>query len=275
MKKGIIYTCITERYDELLDHTYIDPHWEYFCFTDDLTLINKENFLWQVKPLFFDELDHIRNQRWHKLHPHILFPKYQRSVWIDANINILKKDIFEDIDRAINNKSKMSVAPHPVRNCIYDEFLACIETGKDNKNIIEKQLQLIKEDGFPNKQGLYATGIIYREHHDKQVIAVMNDWWWIIKNYSRRDQLSLTYVLWKHKMNLNRLTDISFRFKNGIQIIYKEKHVTKEELIKQINRLEEIIRQKDQEISNLINSWSWWITRPLRQIKYLLNKFRR
>jgi hypothetical protein len=275
MKKGIIYTCITGRYDELLDHTYIDPRWEYVCFTDDLTLKNKDNFLWQIKPLVFDELDHIRNQRWHKLHPHILFPKYKRSVWVDANMNILKKDIYEDIDRAINKKSKMSMAPHPVRNCLYDEFLVCIDLGKDNRNVIEKQLQLIKEDGFPNKQGLYETGIIYREHHDKQVISVMNDWWWFIKNYSRRDQLSLTYVLWKHKINLDRLTDISFRFKNAIEIIYNEKHITKEELINQRNRLEEIIRQKEQEISNLLNSWSWWITRPLRRMKYLLNKFRR
>lgn len=268
MKKGVIYTCITGGYDELFDHTYIDPRWEYICFTDDLTLNNKDNFLWQIKPLVFDELDNIRNQRWHKLHPHILFPKYQRSVWIDANINILKKDIFDDIDRAINKKSKMSMQPHPVRNCIYDEFLACIEYRKDNNNVIEKQLQIIKEDAFPKRQGLYESSIIYREHHDKQVISVMNDWWWFIKNYSRRDQLSLTYILWKHQITLYRLTDISFRFKNGIEIIYNENHITKEELINQRNRLEE-------EISNILNSWSWWITRPLRQMKYLLNKFRR
>ena len=268
MKKGVIYTCITGGYDELFDHTYIDPRWEYICFTDDLTLNNKDNFLWQIKPLFFDELDQIRNQRWHKLHPHILFPKYQRSVWIDANINILKKDIFEDIDRAINKKSKMSMPPHPVRNCIYDEFLACIEYGKDNNNVLVQQLQIIKEDAFPKRQGLYESCIIYREHHDKQVISVMNDWWWFIKNYSRRDQLSLTYVLWKRKINLDRLSNISYRYKNGIEFTYNENHITKEELINQRNRLEE-------EISNILNSWSWWITRPLRQMKYLLNKFRR
>lgn len=274
MKIGVIYTCITGRYDELLDHTYIDPRWEYVCYTDDLTLKNT-NFLWQIKPLVFNELDHIRNQRWHKLHPHILFSKYQRSVWVDAHINILKKDIFDDIDRAINEKYKVSMAPHPVRNCIYDEFLACIELGKDNKNVMKKQLQLIKEDGFPEKQGLFEGGIIYREHHDKQVISLMNDWWWFIRNYSRRDQLSLTYVLWKHNMKVEPLTDISYRYKDVIELIYNEKHITKEELINQRNRLQEIIRQRDQEISNLLNSWSWRITRPLRRMKDLLNKFRR
>ena len=78
----------------------------------------------------------------------------------------------------------------------------------------------------------------------------------------------MTYILWKHQITLYRLTDISFRFKNGIEIIYNENHITKEELINQRNRLEE-------EISNILNSWSWWITRPLRQMKYLINKFRR
>jgi hypothetical protein len=272
MKIGVIYTCITGRYDELSNHTYIDPRWEYVCFTDDFTLKNKDNLLWQIKPLVFDELDHIRNSRWHKLHPHILFPKYQRSVWLDGNINILKKDVFEDIDRAINRKRKISIAPHPVRNCIYDELLACIELGKDNKEVMEKQIQLIKEDGFPNKHGLYESGIFYREHHDKQVISVMNDWWWFIKNYSRRDQLSLNYVLWKHKMKVESLTDISYNNKDEIEFICNRKHITKEELINRRNRLQKIIRQK---ISNLLNSCSWRNTRPLRQMKDLLNKFRR
>jgi hypothetical protein len=168
----------------------------------------------------------------------------------------------------------MALAPHFVRDCVYDELLECIEWGKDSREVMEKQIQLIKENGFPKKHGLFESYIIYRHHHDHQVISVMDDWWGFIENYSRRDQLSLTYVLWKKNYKVDLLTETSYRYQDGIEFIYNEAHVTKEELLSQRNRLLEIIREKDQEIANFLNSRSWRITRPLRQIRRLLDKFR-
>ena len=87
-KAGVIYTCITGGYDKLRSHTHTNPNWDYVCFTDDLSM---ENPSWEIRSLFFDKLDNVRKQRWHKLHPHMLFPEYEKSIWIDANINVLKK----------------------------------------------------------------------------------------------------------------------------------------------------------------------------------------
>ena len=62
------------------------------------------------------------------------------------------------------------------------------------KDVMRRQVDLIRRAGFPAKNGLFESNIMYREHHDDRVIAVMNDWWWWVENYSRRDQLSLPYV---------------------------------------------------------------------------------
>jgi hypothetical protein len=232
IKKGVIYTCITGGYDALTNHTFIDQNWDYVCFTDDLSVSDVDNYSWQIRPLRFDKLDNTRNQRWHKIHPHILFPEYKKSIWLDANINILNENVFADIDKAIDESRLISIAPHPERNCIYDELIACVTLGKDDEAVMRKQVDLIRIAGFPEKNGLFETNIIYRDHHNYQVIEIMKDWWWWMENYSRRDQLSLPYVLWQHKLEVKPLADISYRCGDGIEfmalsvLLYKKTGIT-------------------------------------------------
>ena len=294
-KKGVIYTCITGGYDDLINHTFINQDWDYVCFTDDLSIVNAADSFWDVRPLLFDKLDNVRNQRWHKIHPHILFTEYKKSIWLDANINILNKDLFADIDMAIAESRLISIAPHPVRNCIYDELITCVELGKDNVEVMREQVNLIRMSGFPEKQGLFESNIMYREHHDDRVIAVMNDWWWWVENYSRRDQLSLPYVIWQHKLDVKLLTNISYRHNPSVEFIYSASHVTKEELLAQkeelvahhaelqqaleardnhIVTLNQAMFERDKTIDELYRSTSWRFTMPLRIVGDQLKKFR-
>lgn len=301
-KKGVVYTCITGGYDALVKHTFVDHNWDYVCFTDDLSIGNIDNYSWQIRPLRFDKLDNTRNQRWHKIHPHILFPEYEKSIWLDANINILNEDVFADIDKAIDESCLISIAPHPERNCIYDELIVCAVLGKDDEGVMRKQVDLMRSAGFPEKNGLFETNIMYRDHHNYQVIEIMNDWWWWIENYSRRDQLSLSYVLWQHKLKVKPLADISYRYSGGIEFINNTSHVTKEELIVQRDQLQQVLNLRDSKIvdfnqkmqtlteqlekrdsvvaerdaqitslsaerAHILSSTSWKITRPLRFIR--------
>ena len=66
----------------------------------------------------------------------------------------------------------------------------------------------MEEKGF---NGIYQSGkffetnVLLRKHNTAECINLMNHWWeWIEKN-SKRDQLSLTYVLWKNSVNVNYL----------------------------------------------------------------------
>jgi len=252
-KIGVVYTCITGNYDDLSDHSYISPDWDYVCFTDNQSIRNNNNLSWNMRSLSFDRLDGSRNQRWHKLHPHTLFPDYQNSFWVDANIDILKKDVFDDVDNAMGKGDLISIALHPFRNCIYEELDACIERGKDDSEVMREQVGIMKKDGFPRRNGLFETNLIFRKHNDKKVIKIMEDWWQWIRDYSKRDQLSFTYVLWKNNFIAKPLAEISYREKDG-RMAFRDHNPV---LRGKVSDLERVIQKRDREISEIKSSFFW------------------
>ncbi len=208
----VIYTCVTNNYDDISIHSYIDDSWDYICFTDSEYLINRGYFgNWKVKPLEFDKLDNTRNNRWHKMHPHVLFQKYERSLYVDANLNIKTPYLFECIFEKEKQNIKLSIPKHFERECIYDEANIIKDNAIDDIVIVENQINLYENEGFPKNYGLSENNIIYRNHNDEKIISIMNDWWYMIENYSKRDQLSLYYVLWKNNFDMPYLTRSSIR----------------------------------------------------------------
>lgn len=259
-KNKVVYTCITGAYDELLNHTFISSEWDYVCFTDDMGVRNEKNSQWVIRPLCFDKLDNVRNQRWHKIHPHLLFPEYEVSLWVDGNVDILSHQIFSDIDKAMKNEYLISCPLHPKRSCVYDEFEACRERNKDDFEVMNKQEYLMRKDGFPRRMGLFETNITLRRHSHPLVIKIMDDWWFWVEKYSRRDQLSLTYVLWKHNFKLEELSPMSYRYSPDVKFRYDRSHITKEELIKQKEALEA-------EVHRFKKSICWRLIKPFHKIK--------
>lgn len=210
--KKVIYTCITNRYDNLFVHTYINNDWDYICFTDDKFLIDAQVYgNWIIKPLEFDELDNTRNGRWHKMHPHIILKEYDHSIYIDGNIDVKTSYLFECVDKVINDGQTLSIPPHFERNCLYEEAKIVSDLKMDDIDIINSQIEIYKNKGFPKNYGFSETSIIYRKHNEQQIIDIMEDWWSFIKNYSKRDQLSLHYLFWKHKYNMQYLSDIAIK----------------------------------------------------------------
>lgn len=196
--KKVIYSCVTGGYDEIVTDFYPNSDYDYILFTDNEKLLKQKKILWwTVRPLAFSDADSIRNARWHKTHPHVLFPEYDYSVWMDSNIQISGPEIYNLIEKHIRQRHKIAIALHPERNCIYDEAIACISDSKDEPEVIMKQMDLLKKEKYPRHNGLYETNVLYRRHNDKQIIRLCEKWWDIIKNYSRRDQLSFNYLLWK------------------------------------------------------------------------------
>jgi hypothetical protein len=162
---------------------------------------------------------------------------------VDSNLNILSNELFNDIDIAIKESRKISLGFHSSRNCVYDELNACLKFGKDNPEVMKAQIDLIRKDGFPENYGLFENNIIYREHHDKDVIKIMDEWWWWVKYYSRRDQLSFIYVLWKNKFRISPLCDMPYRMSKKISLLHSNKHITKEELIRQKKMFAELFKK--------------------------------
>ncbi len=205
--KGVVYTCITNDYDDIREieiYKYIDKDWDYVCFTDNKNGIKQAQIgIWEIRPLQFCKLDNTRNQRWHKTKPHLLFPQYKCSIYIDSNINILSSFLFDFINK---NQSIIILPRHFERNCIYAEYDIVLKYNIDDKNIVNKELNILKFAKMPHDYGLCENNVIYRKHNNEKIIDLMNEWWYMISNYSKRDQLSLMYLFWKRRFDMKNIT---------------------------------------------------------------------
>lgn len=206
--KGVVYTCIIGDYDNLKSQKYVNFDWDYICYTNNKNI--KSDGIWEVKELEFDKLDNTRNNRWHKLNPHLLFSEYERSLYIDGNVRILSKAFFYLL---LNEESFISTI-HPKRNCLYNEAEICKQTKLEKKEIIDNQINIIKKAKFPKNYGLYEANILYRKHNEEKIIKMDEEWWEFVSKQAKRDQLSLTYVCWKNNIPFRTFLDTSFRIKN-------------------------------------------------------------
>ena len=201
--KKVMYTCLTGGYDNLdaiKSHRYVDSSWDYVCFTDNEEYIKMKQFgIWEVRPLEYTALDSARNNRWHKMHPHVLFPNYDESVYIDTNINILSNRIFKQLKKW---KKDLLLPKRLEHQCIYEEYKWVYSAKVDTRSLVRKEWQVIKQAGMPRKYGACECNLIYRKHKNPQIIKLMEDWWHFVENYSRRDQLAFPYVMWKNKLKI-------------------------------------------------------------------------
>jgi Protein of unknown function (DUF616) len=224
---GVVYTCITGGYDELLQHNYQDLNWDYICFTDNQDLAKKQQIgHWQVRPLKFSELDPVRNARWHKMHPHILVPDYKCSIWLDASINVGSSLLFDRAQRCNIDRRIVSAPEHFCRTCIYEEALAVKAAGYDQAELVSQQIEILKKEAFPCNVGLNETGLLFRYHNDSQCKAMMDEWWMWIQDYSHRDQLSFNYIVWKFNYSqINFLDKPGLRDKpEDFEFVYAPSH---------------------------------------------------
>lgn len=143
------------------------------------------------------------------------------SVWVDGNIYPILTE--EKIIQLMENQD-MAVFKHPTRLSYDEELKACESYEKDDPALMLKQVEGYRKRGFDitksNEHRLLAGGIIIRKN--KPPINQMNEYWWAeICTKSKRDQLSLPWVIWKLKINCKVIEmDIRnnqyFEFKNHL-----------------------------------------------------------
>ena len=204
----VVYTAIVGKYDRLIQHKHISPFCDYVCFSDQ-PLVKTGN--WQIRPLCNPPTDNVRAARWHKIMAAALFPQYRASVWVDAIVNISSNVLDKRIVELNRSSVAMAANVHNLRKCLYAEAYACKMIKKDSPAIIQKQMDFYKSIKLPANLGLFETNVLYRKHRIPLVKTVMDNWWNIIVEYSRRDQLSFTYVLHKHGAVCEKLFEKSMR----------------------------------------------------------------
>ena len=200
MKRYVVYTCILGPYNGLLPQPQF-PDVDYICFTDQ----KFKSRHWKIIQIP-SSTDPARESRRAKILPHLFLEDYEYSMYIDGNCIILKNPI-PLILSALKNYT-MAHFDHKhssdSRGCIYKEHLAIIDiynkSGrlKDDFEVMQKQIQIFKKEGYPENFGLIKGTVLIRKHNDSKLKQIMEEWWNIVQTGSKRDQLSFNYVAWKN-----------------------------------------------------------------------------
>jgi O-antigen biosynthesis protein len=193
--KIVFYTAIIGAYDTIKNPLFIDKNIDYLCFTDNPNLKSR---VWKNQPIdpHFFHSDPQRIARFIKTHPHLYLPEHDISIWVDANYQIRLRNYQGFID--LNSKLGDFLSyKHPKRNCCLDEFKVCISSKIDNIKLMEEQRRIYESEGFFNCDDfLFHTAVLFRKNTEEN--KKINELWWKqISKFSKRDQLSLSYVFWK------------------------------------------------------------------------------
>lgn len=202
-----VYTCIAGDYDELLEPSSTESDVDYFCFSDRQFVHSGK---WKLLPLPAAHGDSVLDSRFVKMHPHLLFPEHSCSVYVDGSVCI--RGMISRLVRSALRDGVLAMYAHPFRDCIYDEAKECAALGYDWYWHIRDQMNRFAAAGFPHQYGLFEAGILIRKHHDPHLVSLMEMWWREFQGGVRRDQLSLSFLLWKHNFPVVNLGESDARF---------------------------------------------------------------
>jgi hypothetical protein len=192
--RRVVYACVVDEYDRLLAPTMPEADLDYIVFSDNPGVAVPAP--WQLRPIQRTERNARMTARWHKLHPHLLFPVRDASLYIDSNV-VLRAPVAPLFDRLLS-EAPIALFRHPERDCPYAEAEVVARHRLDDEVIVEAQMAYYRAKGFPAGAGLHNTGVQFRRHADPRMPAFLEDWWRQLKVFSHRDQLSLDFMLRRH-----------------------------------------------------------------------------
>lgn len=193
-KKYVIYTAMVGGYDEIMQPKVVDDRFDYILFSNDI----KEDRIgiWQVRPIEYTNPDNTRICRYVKTHPEELLHGYEFSIWMDSNIRIMTSYVYERAFELYDQGTLIASMCHPERDCIYDEAFEVMYIRYEREKVVVDWCHKLRTENYPRHNGLFETGIMFRKKSN--IIENFNCLWWnCIDAYSKRDQLSFNYVLWK------------------------------------------------------------------------------
>lgn len=203
MEDIIVYTTLFGEYDELSPISFDTPI-KFVCFTDDKSLSVDG---WETRYVDSNILNPKDSSRLIKFKPHEFLPEAEFTLYVDANIKIKKDPLY--IFNKYSKITTLAIPEHRIRNCAFQEALACIEAGLIKPQHCTAQLERYCKEGLPKFYGLTENGIIFRKN-TSLVNAAMNDWWLEYCLGVKRDQISLPYISWKWGLPIYKLDETAF-----------------------------------------------------------------
>lgn len=202
--KVCVYTVLVGGYDRIIEPQEVDPNIDFICFVGKTESSRQNSTIWEFVEIESDLKDLGRLSRIPKLLPHkTCIANYDYSLYIDANILIRDKSVYERINDFVSKEIKIGLLQHPFRDCVYQEAYVCIASLKGGWLDIVRQICFLRWKGVPKHCGLFEANVIFRKHNDPIVVAMDELWWKTFMRFSKRDQLSLVYALREENLSVS------------------------------------------------------------------------
>jgi hypothetical protein len=189
-----VYTCILGGYDRLRDDQCREGA-HFYVFSDH----DPHSDTWTCRPAHRVFKSPRRDNRWHKMLPHILFPDAEYSIYIDGTLELLRPAQWY-IDTYLQ-AADIAALTHPSRHGFRDEAQRCLQVRKGDPDEIRRQVARYLQDGCPQDTGLVEASFLVRRHSAK--VREFNERWLTELTIGcERDQISFPYLAWKMDMRV-------------------------------------------------------------------------
>jgi hypothetical protein len=292
--KRVIYTNIIGDYERLNEELVPDfPGIPLLCFTDNKNLKSDKWNCVYIEPKFSS--DPIRSSRYLKIIGHELLNEFEEIMWVDNCVQLKPNAV--SLFNIYLKSNDLAIPIHSFRENLKEEFITVLDYGYDDPRILLNQMNDYNHESSEIlKSKVFWNGIILKRNN-LIVKDAMRLWFDQLLKYSKRDQLSLPYVLSKVKINFESINIDNFEsefHKWPISLNRKSKHTqeNKEFLsnilnimsnykLKQleesrnleVKQLQEVItnlrvyiKESDMILKGIISSNSWKLTNPLRKL---------
>jgi hypothetical protein len=187
--KFCVYTTLFQNYDDLKPPVARPAGVDFYCFTDqDLEVPG-----WTIIRLPSEADASLQGKRY-KLFPFIHLPVYEASLFVDAN-QLRCGDVDRFVRRWCAHEDFVMWA-HPDRDDLADEALAVLIFNKYEPRALIGQVEAYLAAGIPKSTGMVEANFIWRRHDSERVRSLMYAWWDEIARHTRRDQISLCFLMW-------------------------------------------------------------------------------
>lgn len=120
-------------------------------------------------------------------------------VWIDASHEITSPSFVREA--LASRHDGIAAFKHPRRDCAFKELEALL--GVENQNglyfdrPLKEQAKAYKAEGFPQRHGLYACGVVAWDLRDPRAVTLGEAWLAETERWSHQDQAELPVVCWR------------------------------------------------------------------------------
>ena len=234
----IVYTCITNGYDEFVSYNFYHPDVRYVCFHDGTIDTSIEP--WEYIKLDV-EIDCPRRLSFYpKANPHLFFPSGSNTIWIDA--------CYQQTSQFINVSRTcfpFTILRHPSKFTYYDEilegFLCAFFSFDDAITITQK----LKDVGYDFRKYSSPLGTILWRTISPEIIRFNESWYeWSLIGCNR-DQIAFDKALKEIDLMPSIIEN---RGQSGIPLGYynkigrKGKHPQRGD-VKQYTRRDELLKE--------------------------------